>query len=168
MDTLSHGLWGGLVFGRNNKRNYWWAFSFGLLPDLLSFGLFTVAQILGFGTRVQWSGGPPDVTLIPSYVDIMYNYTHSLIIAAIVFGLIWLIMKKPWLPLLAWPLHILFDTPVHSTDFYPTPFLWPLSNFHIDGISWSHPWIFFPNWAALIIGYGFWYYQRRKKKSSPQ
>lgn len=164
MDIVSHGLWGGLAFGRSSKRDYWLAFIFGLAPDIFSFGLLTIAQILGIGPRIEWSDTATAAASIPQYVQVMYNYTHSLVIAALVFGIVWILLKKPWLPLLAWPLHILFDIPTHSTDFYPTPFLWPVSTFGIDGIPWSQPWIFFPNWLAIIISYAVWYFYYKRSR----
>jgi hypothetical protein len=36
MDVISHGLWGGVAFGRKNKKYFWWSFGFGIMPDLLS------------------------------------------------------------------------------------------------------------------------------------
>lgn len=165
MDILSHGLWGGLAFGRTRRRDYWLAFVIGLAPDLLSFGIFTAATILGLSPSPHWQAGPPAAAAIPGYVHTLYNYTHSLVIFAAVFGLIWLIRRKPYLPLLAWGLHIGMDIFEHSQAFFPTPFLWPLSAFTINGTPWSNPWIFFPNWSALLIGYGYWlWYAKRAKR----
>ncbi len=42
MDIVSHGLWGGAAFGRKNKKSFWVAFLFGVLPDLLAFGPFFI------------------------------------------------------------------------------------------------------------------------------
>ncbi len=165
MDVVSHGLWGGLAFGRNSKRDYWLAFFFGVAPDVFSFGLLTIAQILGLGPDVDWSGGPPPISMIPNYVSTLYDITHSLVVFALVFAIVWIIRKKAFIPLLAWPLHIVYDIFTHGKDFFPTPFLWPLFQFKIDGISWSNPWIFFPNWIALIIAYGLWRYYKRNKKT---
>ncbi len=164
MDIISHGLWGGLAFGRRRRRDYWIAFFIGLAPDLFSFGLLTAATILGLSPSPDWRGGTPSPDAIPAYVHVLYNYTHSLIIFAVAFGLIWLIRRKPYLPLLAWGLHIGMDIFKHSRGFFPTPFLWPLSSFTINGTPWSNPWIFFPNWIALIIGYVVWYLRRKRRK----
>lgn len=162
MDVISHGLWGGLAFGRKTKKDYWLGFSFGVAPDVLSFGILTIVQILGLRPAIDWESGPV-AAAIPDYVYQFYNITHSLIIFAAVFGIIWLIRKKPYLPLLAWGFHVLLDIFTHSTQFFATPFLWPLSNFKFNGTPWSHPEIFFPNWALLIIGYIIWRrYTKRK------
>lgn len=47
MDIISHGLWGGIAFGRKNKKDFWQSFAFGVMPDLLAFGVLTVATTLG-------------------------------------------------------------------------------------------------------------------------
>ncbi|MFZ2190309.1 MAG: hypothetical protein WA057_01660 [Candidatus Magasanikiibacteriota bacterium] len=164
MDIISHGLWGGVAFGRKNKKLFWTAFGFGIAPDLLSFGIFTGARILGLASDPDWGKGLPDPSTIPQYVHILYNFTHSLIIFALVFGLIWLIRRKPFLPLLAWSLHILIDIPTHSTAFFPTPFLWPVSNFVVNGISWGQPIIFYPDVILLAVCYLVWWWSKKRKK----
>jgi hypothetical protein len=79
MDTLAHGLWGGVAFGRQSKPHYWMAFVLGMMPDLLSFGPFFIMWAFhGFAGRTP--GEPPDPALIPAYVYQAYNVTHSLVI----------------------------------------------------------------------------------------
>jgi len=156
MDIISHGLWGGIVFGRKNKRDFWWAFALGVMPDLFSFGIFTVATTLGFSTRINWGGHPMD-SLVPEYVHLLYNISHSLVTFVVVFGVIYLIRKKPFLPMLAWLLHILMDIPTHTTEFFATPFLWPLSTVKVNGFSWGHPIILIPDLVILIILY-IWFF----------
>ena len=163
MDIISHGLWGGIAFGRKNRRKYWTSFLIGIAPDVLSFGvLFFSLIFFGEGPRFN---GPPDPAIIPSYIDALYNVTHSLVIFAIVFFVIWLIIKKPFIPLFAWAFHILLDIFTHSFQFYPTPFLWPISDFKLDAVSWGHPLIFFPNVVLLLIIYiGFFVLKLNKRK----
>lgn len=165
MDILSHGLWGGAAFGRKAKKSFWLAFFIGIAPDLFSFGIFSAMNILGLASGPDWSNGPPSPGAIPEYVHTLYNWTHSLVIFAIVFGIVWLLRKKPLYELLAWPLHILMDLPTHSTRFFPTPFLWPFADYRFDGIPWSHPWIFFPNWILLVLVYGYLWYKKKKAKA---
>ncbi len=167
MDIISHGLWGGLAVGRKNKKSFWLSFLFGVSPDLLSFGIFSAMNILGLVSGPDWSGGPPPADSIPQYVHTLYNITHSLVTFAVVFGLVWLLRKKPLYELLAWPLHILMDIPTHSTQFFPTPFLWPFVDYRVDGIPWSHPYIFFPNWIFLILLYLYFFvFRKRYAKNS--
>lgn len=125
MDIISHGLWGGIILGRKNRRDFWWSFAFGTAPDLFSFGIFTGLTTLGLASSPDWSAGHPAQSSIPSYVHSLYNVTHSLVIFIIAFFGVWLIRSKPFLPMLAWGIHILMDIPTHSTEFFPTPFLWP-------------------------------------------
>ena len=157
MDTLSHGLWGSLAFGRNNRKSFWLAFFFGVAPDLFSFGFLFVSNILGFTERPDWSSGPPAPSLIPAYVHAAYNLTHSLVIFALVFGLVWLVLRRPLYEMLAWPLHVLVDIPTHTYRFFPTPFLWPFSDVTVSGIPWSDPRIFIPN-VTLLVALYLWFF----------
>ncbi|MEK7673653.1 MAG: hypothetical protein AAB371_00450, partial [Patescibacteria group bacterium] len=65
---------------------------------------------------------------------------------------------------LAWPLHILIDIPTHSVNFYPTHFLWPMSDFFVNGISWATPIIFIPNVIILFTLYLYWYVHKKFSK----
>ena len=164
MDTLSHGLWGGIAFGRKSRKLFWQSFAFGVVPDILSFGIFFVLTFLGFASRPNWASGPPPADAIPSYIYTLYDLTHSLVIFAVVFLVVWLLLRKPVYTMLAWPLHILVDIPTHSLQFFPTPFLWPLfDGIRVDGIPWSHPYIFIPNVVFLAVLY-FWFYWKSKKE----
>ncbi len=158
MDIVSHGLYGGVAFGRKNRTNFWLSFFFGVMPDLFSFGLFTAGTWIGLFDHPDWSSGRhPDPSQIPQFVSTFYDYTHSLVIFALVFGLVWLIRQRPWWIMAGWGLHILVDIPTHSSAFFPTPFLFPLSDFHIDGHPWSTPEIFLPN-VILLIALYTWFY----------
>lgn len=132
MDIVSHGLWGGLTLGRKNKKSFWTALTFGVAPDLLSFGLFFVSTFLGFTERPNFrSAEPPDPLLVPAYIHTLYDITHSFIPFIILFCIVWYIRKKPLIEMLAWPLHILMDIFTHSTAFFPTPFLWPIIDIQV-------------------------------------
>lgn len=150
--------------GRKSRGMYWTAFFIGIAPDLFSFGIFFIATILKITPDIAWHAGPDNLEIVPGYVSHLYNITHSLIIFFIVYLLAWIILKKPFIPLLAWGLHIAVDIPTHSSAFFPTPFLWPISDFKINGISWSHPYIFFSNLILLALVYIFYFgYWKRKK-----
>jgi hypothetical protein len=164
MDIISHGLYGGVTFGRRSRISYWKAFFFGVLPDLSSFGLFMVLTILGISSGPDMQFGPPNPHEIPSYVYTLYNVSHSFLTAFLVFGIVWFVYKKPMFELLAWPLHILVDIPTHSSEFFPTPFLWPLSDFTVNGISWGQPVIFIPN-VVLLIGLYVWFFYKKYHKT---
>lgn len=165
MDIVSHGLWGGVAFGRMNRRTFWLAIFFGMVPDLSSFGVYTVARMVGISPQVSWQEGPPPMHFVPEYVHTLYNISHSLITFAVCFAILWWVARKYALPFLAYGLHILVDIPTHSSAFFPTPFLWPLSTFTISGIPWSMPVIFIPNVVLLISAY-IWWYRRDRRHSS--
>lgn len=167
MDIISHGLWGGVAFGRKSKKTFWQSFFFGIVPDLFSFGIYTFASVFKLiEPAVAQRSMQHDMANIPQFVQVLYNYTHSLVIFALVFVLVWLVRKKPWTVMLAWPLHILVDIPTHANTFFPTPFLWPLSNYNFDGINWGNPIIFFPNLALLATAYFLWWQKSRKNKKA--
>ena len=44
-------------------------------------------------------------------------------------------------PMLAWPMHIVVDFFTHSIEFFPTPILWPISDYRFDGVPWSNPYV---------------------------
>lgn len=164
MDIVSHGLWGGVAFGRKSKRNFAVAFFVGMMPDLFSFGVHFITNFLGITPRMDHFGGRPDPALIPDFIYRLYDISHSLIVFAIVFGAVWFFRKKPQWLLGPWLLHILIDIPTHSADFFPTPLFWPVSDFKVNGINWGDPVIFFPNLALLLVAYAVWYFKSRKLK----
>ena len=162
MDIVSHGLWGGVAFGRKNKRNFGIAFFVGMMPDLLSFGIYFITNLLGITEHPKI--GHPDPASIPHFIYQLYDISHSLIVFAVVFGLVWFFRKKPQWLLGAWLLHILVDIPTHSFEFFPTPLFWPVSDFKVNGINWGDPIIFFPNLFLLFVFYSAWYFKSRKLK----
>jgi len=165
MDVFSHGLWGGITVGRRSKKSFGAAVAFGMAPDVIAFGPFLVTRLLNQGTEFfSHFGKRPELSAIPEYVHSIYSVTHSLVVFATAFAIVWAIRRKPMMEMLAWGLHICMDIPTHSPEFFPTPFLWPVSDFHVNGTPWSSPYIFFPNWGLLIILYGWFLYIKRKKK----
>ena len=156
MDTLSHALWGKGLFGYRKYR--WYSFLFGALPDLFSFGIYFIHSIFFSSSPVM---GRPTRSEIPEWVYSLYDISHSMVIASIVIFIAYKINKEFAFPMLAWPAHIILDFFTHSIEFFPTPILWPISDFKFDGIPWSNPIIFFTN--VLLIFLLFIY--RRKSNS---
>lgn len=168
MDIISHGFWGGIAFGRKNRRSFWLSFLFGVLPDLLSFGLFTPLSFLGFVHGVDWSHGLPPPSVIPQVIYTLYNWTHSFIVFLLLFLVVAVILRRPLWELSAWGLHIFMDIFTHSYAFFPTPFLWPLSSFKVNSIPWISPEILVPDVILLAVLYGwFFIYRRRKARQVP-
>jgi len=167
MDILSHGLYGGITLGRKSKRSFWTAFFYGIFPDAFAFGLPISHLLFSMitGGEADFIRGPEDgYRNIPTYVFSLYDISHSLVIFTAMFLLVSAIRRRPPWEMLAWGLHIVMDIFTHSDRFFPTPFLWPLSDFYVNGISWGSPAIFIPNVTLLAIAYGYWWYTRRKSR----
>jgi hypothetical protein len=168
MDIVSHGLWGGIAFGRKNRANFWLAFVLGLAPDLLSFGILWMAAFIGISDKPDFSHGTPPESSIPLYVHHLYNVTHSIIIFLIVFVAVWRYLRRPVWELAAWGLHVLMDVPTHSVAFFPTPLFWPISDWKFDGWQWMTPAILIPDYVLLFLFYA-WYlsllYLRKRERA---
>lgn len=166
MDIFAHALWTGAAAKiaqiKKPKLNLVWAVFWGIFPDLLAFTLPFIVVFWYLATgQMHWSDFPkPDeqgamapahpIKILGFTHNPLYSLSHSLIIFAGVFLIVWLVYKRPILELLAWLLHILIDIPTHSYKFYPTPFFWPLSNYHINGVSWASPIFMIVNYSALL------------------
>ena len=169
MDTLAHGLWAGFLAKGNekSKKESWITVLFGVLPDLLSFGwVFVLIFYQRIVLQKVLSFGPGAVAspAISFWTNHIYDYTHSLIIWGLVFGLVYLLTKKIYWPLYGWLLHILIDIPTHTLQFYPTPFLWPASNYRFSGISWGQGWFMALNYGSMLVVYLFFKYKLRAKR----
>ena len=162
VDTVAHGIFSYLIFSKiKDKGKIWLAVLFGILPDLLSWTVFLIFLIF----TGSFSFGRPDLHMNPpDWVFTLYGISHSLIVFAIIFGAVYIFMKKAPIFMLAWPLHILIDIPTHSKDFLPTPFLWPVSSWRFPGISWGTPWFFFGYWTILIFWLVILLAQKLRKK----
>jgi len=164
MDILSHALWGGAALGRKKRSEFLLAAGFSLMPDFLGEGVMFLLVVLGLPGMPGLEHGHPDISEFPAYAQGFYNATHSLVLFSLVFALVWLLRKKPFLPLAAWGLHILIDIPTHSFRLFPTPFLWPLSGFKVNGIGWESPLVLALNWTLLVAVYPLWFFRQRKAR----
>ena len=147
MDTLSHALWGKGLFGYRKYR--WYALLFGAVPDLLSFGVYFLFNFLINPNNMKM--GKPAIEDIPNWVFGLYDFSHSLVISFIFILIVYRINKDFCFPMFAWPFHIVLDFFTHSTAYFPTPILWPISNYKFDGIPWSNPFIWFGNVICIIL-----------------
>ncbi len=179
MDILSHGLWAGAAYKTINKKlkktfNVWLAIFWSVFPDMASFGvlfvffaynlIFAGMSFSDFPRPEQMEPMQNNTIFIFRLVNTLYNITHSAVIFVIVFGALFLILKRPIWEMASWPLHILIDIPTHSYQFYPTPFLWPLSSWKFDGFSWATPWFLIVNYAAIAIVY-FVFHTRKSHRT---
>jgi hypothetical protein len=155
VDVLAHGLWGGALLGNKSERHWRWAFVLGTAPDVIAFGPFMVLHILS-----TW---PAD---FPSYVYKTYNVTHSLVVWAAVAIAIWFFSKEFSWVWCAWGLHVLCDIPLHETNFFPTPYLWPFKTHLINGVRWGQPWLIAVNYAVLVVTYATYVARNRREFKS--
>lgn len=160
MDTFSHALWGYGLFGY--KRYALLAIFFGAMPDLISFGALMAINVFN-GTMHM---GPPPLESLPAWLFTNYSFGHSFVICLPIIALVAFWRKDIALPMLAWPFHIVLDFPFHTKAYFATPIFWPISDFSIDGISWSHWYIWWPNVAGIVVL--LWYRHRQKKKLKRQ
>lgn len=168
MDIFTHALWTGAIYkGINKKRgkpfNVWLAVFWGVFPDLFAFAplfLWLIGNLIF--RKIGLSGLPRPHEIEPPAQDKffifhltknLYNISHSAVIFTLIFGLTFVLFRRPILEIGGWLLHIFIDILTHNAKFYPTPFLWPLSHFHVSGISWAQPWFMVLNYSAIIIVY---------------
>jgi hypothetical protein len=164
MDFASHALWGGVSFGRRSSKLFLLAAGFSVLPDILTEGLFYALYLMNVGGMPGWEHGHPNISDYPAFAQNLYNVTHSLIVFALVFALLWVVACRPLWVVAAWGLHILIDIPTHALALFPTPFLWPISDFKVDGIGWDHPAVLIADIVLLLIAYTLWLYPRFRRK----
>jgi hypothetical protein len=166
MDYIAHGFWSYIVFNRIKKPLY--AVLFGLLPDTASWGIIFIYLVY-----IRLSTGILELDDFYPWMAWLYGLSHSLFVAIITILTVFItasITKKD-LPLymLAWPLHILIDIPTHEKDFFPTPFLWPVSDWTFSGISWGTSYFMIANYTLItLILFGIIYYKKGlSKKPKP-
>lgn len=152
MDTLSHYLWAVALYWYFRKPKKWLSGITGALPDLLSFGPLIVANLLTGFSRYE-PGGPPPLHSIPSWVFGAYDVTHSLVVVGIVAFALFFLARKWWWLTWGWILHILADIPTHTRAYFPTPFLWPISELTFDGFSWGQWWFVLLNYGLIAAAF---------------
>lgn len=180
MDIFSHGLWAGVLAKGVNKKieqkplSFWQTAFWGVFPDLFAFAIPFTAMFWGliFGGLSSSdfpspeAGEPPPQNRFWFFrlASFLYQFSHSLPIFLLVFFAVYLVFKRPIWEMSGWLLHIFMDIPTHSYKFFPTPFLWPISDIKINGFSWGTPWFMALNWSALGIVYLLFYLTRNKNQ----
>jgi hypothetical protein len=157
MDIIAHFLWTFVLF--HNKAFLGLAIFFGLFPDMLPF----VPLLWHWHKTKKWhvfkylTQGEYDKAIehYPRYVVTAYNFTHSLVVWLFVFVVCYLLFGKLAYTLLAWLVHIIVDIPTHTKDFFPTKFLFPLSNFHFNGKSWYSRRFQITNYSLIALSVVF-------------
>ncbi|MDZ4723042.1 MAG: hypothetical protein SGI97_03935 [candidate division Zixibacteria bacterium] len=157
MDIFAHALWTNLACQKAEDSTRYWAIAYSVAADMAA---FAPALIHSFAKKKisQWKKVDPSSfeelnRSIPWWVYLLYDITHSIPLWSLAFGLAWALLgEMPW-QAFGWLGHILVDIPTHSKRFFPTPFLWPISRFTVDGISWGVPWFMRLNYGLLAISY---------------
>jgi len=171
MDVLSHGLWAAALakiinFKKEKPMKVWLTAFWGIFPDVLAFApLFAwmgFQVIIGHFnssdfTPTEMEPTKADTLPIFQLTHLLYNLTHSLLAFAIIFITMFLIFRRARWSTLGWLFHIIIDIPSHSYKFFPTPFLWPFSDWKFNGIAWANPWFLLFNYLMLgIIWLAIW------------
>ncbi len=152
MEIVAHGLWAAaaaITAKRSAKAplRIGWSVWWGVFPDVLAFGP-SIAAGLWYGLAAG-HGHFRLVHIGPHF----YPAAHSLVVFLAVFGAASLIARRVVFEMLGWVLHILIDIFTHSFRYYATRFLWPLSDFRIDGRAWWTPWFWGATYVALAAVY---------------
>ena len=156
MDTLSHALYGKGLFGYKKYR--WYSFFFGIIPDIFSFGIYFIYLIV----FSEFEFGRPSREELPYWVYDLYDISHSMVTALVFIAIAYKINKDFAWPMLAWPMHIVVDFFTHSIEFFPTPILWPISDYRFDGVPWSNPYVLVINFVLIFV---IFIYRRKNKKA---
>ena len=180
MDILAHTLWANagarganaLAQKKGNKKfkiSPVWTGFFGVAPDFFAFTFpfFIVIYNIIFGPASLSDFGKHHIVNSSGFdlAAYLYQFSHSLVIFALVFILVWVIYKRPRYELLGWALHILIDIPSHSAGFYPTPFLFPISDYKfLYGVSWANQIYMIINYSALLLVWGSIFFTKFKNK----
>jgi hypothetical protein len=160
MEIVAHGLWGAAA-AITSKRlrlarpRFGWALWWSVFPDVLAFGP-TLAAGLWFRLAGGSNAGTDHGHLLP-HIHLglpLYQIGHSLVVFLIAFGIITILSRHVLYAMLGWLLHIGIDIPTHSLSYYATRFLWPVSDYRVDGIAWWTPWF----WTATYVVLGVMYF----------
>jgi hypothetical protein len=156
MDYFAHALWTRAVY--HKTPHPWYGAFWGVFPDTISWVPFFFYRLFTGG-----AGMPSEV--LPAWMDFLYGISHSVVVFAVVCGIIFLFKRHLPIYLWGWLLHIFIDVPTHAATRWPTPFLWPLVDVKFPGVSWGTPWFMYANYAALIGVYIYLYLLNKKKVS---
>jgi hypothetical protein len=183
MDVLAHALWAGLGVALARRR---WATSVprrtaaltvaaAVAPDLPHLLPIAGWVLVGQGTWASIKDYayalPGQEPALPSSVESLTHHlhciAHSAVIALVVTVLVWALLRRPWIPLFGWWSHIVIDVFTHSTDYYPSPVLYPLTREGFNGLAWNEPWFMVLNYAALLVG-AVWLFWTRRARAAPR
>ena len=169
MDILAHGLWvsvGAQALTQHGQPvSTRGAIAWGIAPDLVAFtplfGFLLLGVVDGNLTWAQFANpeslGHPSLNGHPIFplTAVLYSLGHSAVVFAAVLAIACWWRRRPCWEMGGWGLHILLDIPTHTHDFYPTPFLWPLLDWTVNGISWTETWMLGLNYIAILMSWAW-------------
>jgi len=118
----------------------------------------------------------------------LYHISHSFVVFLLLFSLGWMVRwygllrgqgylrehlstgkrinscTPPW-EMWGWFVHILMDIPTHTGLLYPTLFLWPLSDWYVDGNSWGTRQFMVANYTLLLVAFLLLRIAKRKQNT---
>jgi hypothetical protein len=97
----------------------------------------------------------------------LYHCSHSLVTFALVFGIVWLVARRPVLEMLGWLLHILIDIATHQ-GMFAIHFLWPFSAYSVSTLRWENRTFFVVNYSALAAVYSWLWIRSRRTRLQKQ
>lgn len=178
MDILAHTLWTNYgtrtanALSKSKRRppiHVGWATFFGIFPDLFAFTIPFLIALYSIATGAVSVGsfGSHHMPVAGfNLASFLYQFSHSLVIWALVFVLVWVLARRPRFELFGWLLHILIDIPSHAVSFYPTPFLFPISEYRFPyGVSWGNKYFMIINYSLLLVVSIYMIMAKKKLKS---
>jgi hypothetical protein len=180
VDVIAHGLWAGAAGTWLARRNgisvrsmAAWSVALAAAPDLvqmlpvLAWSLTQEAPISVLYAHIAASPGegPALLPLVHALSHHAHCAFHSVVVAAAVTLIVWRVRPGWLIPLTGWWLHILMDIPTHSSDYYPVPFLYPLTYWSISGVAWTAPWMLALNYAAIALVYAGLFLVRHRREA---
>lgn len=181
MDIFAHSVWAAIAAKKYNQGgeskpprrliSIGWAAFWGVFPDLFAFGIpFLVLLFLLVSGDIPFQPMWPGSAIVAEYapwvgifIPLAYKISHSLVIFATVFVVTWLLKKKVPLVMLGWALHIVIDMFTHAAEFFPTPLLWPVSDWKfLYGFSWASGWFMLANYGAMLVVFGVVFLRKRE------
>jgi len=182
MDILAHMIWTNYGSRSLNKKlkkknkktiNIKMAMFWSIFPDIFAFGIpmlimFFVSIFSGnFNIKSLLNHHLASNILVVDLPSYLYQFSHSIIIWVLIFILVWIIWKKPYYVLFGWAFHIFIDIFSHEILFYPTPFLFPISEWVFPyGVKWNNPYFMIVNYSLIAILAVYFYLTRSKKTDS--
>lgn len=173
MDLLTHAMYGatacsrtGLAGGRKGSSaaqwycdpTVWWSVLFGLAPDILSMWIPLAIHVLSWNEDNFFY-------LFDGRWLMVYHVVHSLIMAAVVSGVLFMWRRSLFVPSLAWTVHVLMDMISHGKGKFHTLPFYPFSNWGGMGVNWwENPWILQVCWMLLpVIWFAIAFWRRKFK-----